>query len=51
MTLTAKRSIWMVVGVILVVGAIAGWKIITVRAIIAKMSAPRSARTDALNRR
>ncbi len=39
MTLTAKRSIWMVVGVLLVVGAIAGWKIITVRAIIAKMSA------------
>jgi membrane fusion protein (multidrug efflux system) len=29
----------MVVGVLLVVGAIAGWKIITVRAIIAKMSA------------
>lgn len=39
MTLTAKRSIWMVVGVIFVVGAIAAWKIITVRAIIAKMSA------------
>jgi membrane fusion protein (multidrug efflux system) len=38
MTLTAKRSIWMVVGVILVIGVIAAWKIITVRAIIAKMS-------------
>jgi membrane fusion protein (multidrug efflux system) len=38
MTLTAKRSIWMVVGVILVIGVIAAWKIITVRAMIAKMS-------------
>ena len=39
MTLTAKRSIWMAVGVILVIAAIAAWKIITVRALIAKMTA------------
>lgn len=39
MTLTTKRSLWMAVGVLLVIGAIAGWKIITVRAIIAKNAA------------
>ena len=36
MTLTAKRSLWMALGVIVVIGAIAGWKIMTIRAIIAK---------------
>ena len=45
MTLTTKRSIWMVVGVLLVVGAIAGYKIITIRALIAKMSAIKPAPT------
>ena len=45
MTITAKRSIWMVIGVILVVGAIAGWKIITVRAVIAKMALQKPAPT------
>ncbi|MEI7551273.1 MAG: efflux RND transporter periplasmic adaptor subunit [Verrucomicrobiota bacterium] len=38
MTLTAKRSLWMALSVFLVIGAIAAWKILTVRAIIAKMS-------------
>jgi len=38
MTLTAKRSLWMALGVIVVIGAIAGWKIMTVRAIIAHMA-------------
>lgn len=38
MTLTAKRSLWMALGVIIVVGAIAGWKVITIRAIIARMA-------------
>lgn len=45
MTLTAKRSIWMAVGVILVIGAIAAWKIITIRAIIAKMATQKPAPT------
>jgi membrane fusion protein (multidrug efflux system) len=45
MTLTAKRSIWMAVGVILVIGAIAAWKIITVRAIIAKSAGQKPAPT------
>ncbi len=45
MTLTAKRSIGMAVGVILVIGAIAAWKIITIRAIIAKMAAQKPAPT------
>lgn len=35
MTLTVKRSILMAIGVIVVIGAIAAWKIITIRAIIA----------------
>ena len=39
MSLTIKRSLWMAAGVLGVIGAIAAWKIITVRAIIAKMSA------------
>ena len=39
MTLLTKRILGMVFGVILVVGAIAGWKYITVRAMIQKMSA------------
>ncbi|MCX6943561.1 MAG: efflux RND transporter periplasmic adaptor subunit [Opitutales bacterium] len=38
MTLPAKRSLWMALSVFLVIGAIAAWKILTVRAIIAKMS-------------
>ena len=38
MTLTAKRSLWMALSVFLVIGAIAAWKILTVRAVIAKMS-------------
>ncbi len=38
MTLIAKRSLWMALSVFLVIGAIAAWKILTVRAIIAKMS-------------
>ncbi len=45
MTLTAKRSLWMAFGVILVIGAIAAWKIITVRAMIAKMSLQKPAPT------
>ena len=43
MTILTKRIIGMVLGVILVVGAIAGWKIITVRAMIQKMSAMKPA--------
>jgi membrane fusion protein (multidrug efflux system) len=43
MTIHTKRIIGMVCGVLLVVGAIAGWKIITVRAMIQKMSAMKPA--------
>ena len=45
MTLTAKRSIGMAVGVILVIGAIAAWKFFTIRAMIAKMSMQKPAPT------
>ena len=38
MTLTTKRSLWMALGVIVVIGAIAGWKFMTVRAIMARMA-------------
>ena len=38
MTLTAKRSLGMALGVIVVIGAIAGWKIMTIRAIMARMA-------------
>ena len=43
MTIHTKRIIGMVFGVILVVGAIAGWKYITVRAMIEKMTAMKPA--------
>lgn len=43
MTILTKRIIGMSLGVLLVVGAIAGWKIITVRAMIQKMSAMKPA--------
>ena len=45
MTIHTKRIIGMILGVILVVGAIAGWKIITVRAMIQKMTAMKPAPT------
>lgn len=38
MTLTAKRSLGMALGVIVVIGAIAGWKIMTIRAVMARMA-------------
>ena len=38
MTILTKRSLGMIGGVILVIGAIAAWKIITIRAIMKKMS-------------
>lgn len=43
MTILTKRIIGMSLGVLLVVGAIAGWKIITIRAMIQKMSAAKPA--------
>ncbi len=46
MTLLTKRIIGMVLGVILVLGAIAAWKIITVRAIIQKMAATKPVPID-----
>jgi membrane fusion protein (multidrug efflux system) len=36
--LIVRRSLWMALGVILVIGAIAAWKIFTIRAMIAKMA-------------
>ena len=45
MTLLTKRIIGMVIGVVLVIGAIAAWKIITVRAIMKNMAAVKPAPT------
>jgi membrane fusion protein (multidrug efflux system) len=45
MTLTAKRSLWMALGVIVVIGAIAAYKVLTIRTMIAKMATQKPAPT------